>query len=103
MAEISDWEERCALSMDVIDRDDLPDAEKLRRIRGLLSGGFAEEEERTHDWVESGMEPLPAMDGGSPGHSMQYRCRRCGARGYRIVFATSVTMYPIVTEQPYCT
>jgi hypothetical protein len=59
-------------------------------------------EERPHVWIEIGMEPIPGTHSSSPGNTIRYRCQHCNAKGYRVVFPTSVTLYPIVCDVPSC-
>jgi len=105
MSDLPDWEERCALALTEIERIDLDANAKLERVRRMLKGELesADDESRAHDWVEIGMDALQGTDASSPGQSIKYRCRSCDARGYRIVFPTSVTLYPIVSDSPNCT
>lgn len=104
MSELPDWEERCALALNELDRTDLDNATKLTRTRRILTGEADTKaaDLRTHVWLEVGAEALPGTDESSPGESIRYRCKRCGAEGHRIVFPTSVTLYPIVSDNPYC-
>jgi hypothetical protein len=96
-----DWEERCALALSELDRFDLDDRSKLAQARRILSGEGAAEEQ-IHDWVEIGMESMSDHEHGAPGERIQYRCQHCGAFGYRVVFPTSVTLYPVVTDATSC-
>lgn len=103
MNDSPDWEERCALALDEISRVDLDDRSKLARIKRLLEGELLTGEVNfPHDWAEIGVDDLPGTDDGSPGQSIKYECRKCGTKGYRIVFPTSVTLYPIVCDKAYC-
>ena len=106
MSDLPDWEERCALALDELERTDLDDKTKLTRVKRALTGDLAAQEDQEtlsyHDWQEVGVEPLPGSDEASPGEAVQYKCRKCGARGYRIVLPTSVTLYPIVSDSPIC-
>jgi hypothetical protein len=102
MNDLPDWEERCALALQEIERTDIDDAHKLERVRMMLTGELDEDGERAHVWVETAMEPMPKTDNSSPGNTIHYRCRNCHAIGYRIVFPTSVTLYPIVSDVPSC-
>jgi hypothetical protein len=103
-----DWEERCALALLETERLSVDAEERLAAIRRILMGQYDPGgSERGHDWQETGMDALPGSDESSPGHSIKYTCRCCGALGYRIVFSTSVTTYPIVSDafdcHPQCT
>lgn len=102
MNDLPDWEERCALALNEIERTDLDDAQKIDRVRRMLCGELGEDDERAHVWVEIGMEAIPGTESSSPGNTIHYRCRDCRAHGYRIVFPTSVTLYPIVSDVPSC-
>jgi hypothetical protein len=102
MSDLPDWEERCALALDEIERTDLDDARKLDRVRRILTGELNEDGERAHQWVEIGMDPIPGTANSSPGNTIRYRCQNCDARGYRVVFPTSVTLYPIVSDVQHC-
>lgn len=102
MSDLPDWEERCALALSEIERSDLADGNKLDRVRRILTGELDEDDERAHVWVEIGMDPIPGTLNSSPGNTIHYQCQNCQARGYRVVFPTSVTLYPIVTDLPIC-
>jgi len=102
MNDFPDWEERCALALSEIERTDLNDAQKLDRARRMLTGELGEDDEQAHSWVEVGMDPIAGTEASSPGNTIHYRCGRCNAIGYRIVFPTSVTLYPIVGDPPTC-
>ena len=103
MAASEDFEELCARLRTIVEREDLGNDEKVASLRELLLGATRPDAAPGHAWRETGSLPLPATgDGGSQGQSVQYACTRCGARGYQIVFPTSVTMYPIVTDDPQC-
>lgn len=97
-----DWEERCALALSELDRIDLSDRAKLTRVRQILNGDTETIDEQCHEWVEIGMENMSDHERGAPGERIQYRCQHCGAFGYRVVFPTSVTLYPIVTDATGC-
>lgn len=97
-----DWEERCALALNELDRLDLDDKSKLARVRRLLNGEAESVDEPSHEWVEIGMDTMSDHERGAPGERIQYRCQHCGAFGYRVVFPTSVTLYPIVTDAATC-
>jgi hypothetical protein len=107
MSETPDWEERCTLALNEIDRTDLDVQNKLERVRSILNGELENEASEElistrHDWREVSVEELPGIDEASPGETVRYECRKCGAKGYRIVLPTSVTLYPIVTDALYC-
>jgi hypothetical protein len=102
MSDMPDWEERCALALSEIDRKDLDDTTKLDRVRRMLTGELDEDDDRAHVWAEIGMDPIPGTHSSSPGNTIHYRCRNCNALGYRVVFPTSVTLYPIVSDVPSC-
>lgn len=103
MSDSADWEERCALALEEIERMDLDALAKLNRVRRILTGNLTPDDDvRAHDWAEAGMDVLAGTASSGPGQSIQYICRKCEARGYRIVFPTSVTLYPIVTDSPTC-
>jgi hypothetical protein len=103
MSSPPDWEERCALALLETERTGIDAAQRLAAVRRILMGDLDPDSgEHGHDWRETGMDPLPGTAGGSPGHSIKYLCRCCGAVGYRIVFSTSETTYPIVSEAPLC-
>jgi hypothetical protein len=102
MSDLPDWEERCALALSEIERTDLDQARKLDRVRRILTGELDEDGERAHAWVEIGMDPIPGTPTSSSGNTIHYRCRNCDARGYRVVFPTSVTLYPIVSDVQNC-
>lgn len=104
MSDLPDWEERCALALDEMARTDLDDRTKLSRIKRFLTGEHEVDENggTAHDWAEIGVDELAGTDDASPGESIKYQCRKCGAKGYRIVFPTSVTLYPIVSDSPNC-
>ena len=96
-----DFEELCAQLRTVVDRTDLSNDEKVATIGRLLHGEAAPAAGNSpHRWRETGSVPLE--DGAGEGQSVQYACSKCGAKGYQIVFPTSVTMYPIVTDTPLC-
>jgi len=102
MNDLPDWEERCALALEEIERSDLSDAEKLQSVRRILLGSSDDSNERAHVWVEIGMDTISGTECTSPGNAIHYRCQKCKAIGYRIVFPTSVTLYPIVSEVTSC-
>jgi hypothetical protein len=102
MSDLPDWEERCALALDEIGRIDLSDAQKLDRVRRILTGELEQDDGRAHVWVEVGMDVIAGTQGSSPGNTIHYRCQRCAASGYRIVFPTRVTLYPIVSDATTC-
>jgi hypothetical protein len=105
MSDLPDWEERCALALEEMERTDLDDRTKLVRVKRFLKGEYEGTDDRgttAHDWTEIGVDDLAGTDDASPGQSIKYRCRKCGAKGYRIVFPTSVTLYPIVSDSPNC-
>lgn len=102
MSDLPDWEERCALALGEIERIDLTDGIKLDRVRRILTGELDETDERAHVWVEVGMDPIPGTQHSSPGNTIHYQCQHCKARGYRVVFPTSVTLYPIVSDVVNC-
>jgi hypothetical protein len=86
-------------------RTDIDEKTKLERIKRVLEGDTTDGRSLSsvpHDWVEVGVDDLPETNHASPGQSIKYECRSCGAKGYRIVFPTSVTLYPIVSESPTC-
>lgn len=97
-----DWEERCALALNEIDRLDLDAKQKIAKVRRILVGEAEPREEWPHEWVEIGIETVSDHERGAPGEKVQYRCQQCGAFGYRVVFPTSVTLYPIVTDAAAC-
>jgi hypothetical protein len=106
MSELPDWEERCALALEEIERTDLDDNTKIIRVKLILTGELDSAEDdgvvAYHEWREVGVDELPGTDETSPGQSVRYICRKCDAKGYRIVFPTSVTLYPIVCDSPNC-
>lgn len=102
MSDLPDWEERCALALGEIERTDLDDEQKLDRVRRMLTGELGEDDETAHDWVEVGMDAIPGTSSSSPGNTIHYRCQTCSAVGYRVVFPTSVTLYPIVSDVSSC-
>jgi hypothetical protein len=103
MSELSDWEERCALALNELERLDIDAVTKVARARGILKGELeCDDESRAHDWIEVGVDAIEGTDDSSPGQSIKYACRTCQVKGYRIVFPTSVTLYPIVSDTPNC-
>lgn len=102
MNDLPDWEERCALALAEIERTELNDADKIDRVRRILQGDVDADDERAHCWVEVGMDSIAGTEFVSPGNAIHYRCQHCNAFGYRIVFPTSVTLYPIVSDAVSC-
>ncbi|MGC4067864.1 MAG: hypothetical protein QM784_25070 [Polyangiaceae bacterium] len=109
MTEKPNWEERCALALRELDRPDIDAARKLDHVRSILTGktppphGVSKSTGAgAHEWVEVGVEPLGDAEDTTEGQSIRYACRKCNAKGYRIVFPTSVTLYPIVSDVLAC-
>ncbi len=95
-----DYEELCVRLREVVGRADLGAEAKVDAIRGILDSETGRPTVRAHEWRETGAVPLE--DGSGDGQSIQYVCATCGAKGYQITYATSVTMYPIVSDSPGC-
>jgi hypothetical protein len=101
----SDLEDRYLQLVATLMRRDLEPHQQLAQLREIVLAPDPQSEV-SHDWREVSSEPLPGSatsDSESPeGHSVQYRCHRCGARGHRLVFSAGVTLYPIISEIPSC-
>jgi hypothetical protein len=109
MTEKPNWEERCSLALRELDRPDIDATRKVEHVRRILIGKTTPPHEvakstgaGAHEWVEIGVEPLGGTEDTSEGQSIRYVCRKCSAKGYRIVFPTSVTLYPIVSDALVC-
>jgi hypothetical protein len=109
MNEMPNWEARCSLALQELNRSDLDATRKVERARSILTG--ADHPTRhvpkpadtgAHEWVEVGVDPLGDAEDTSEGQSIRYVCRKCNAKGYQIVFPTSVTLYPIVSDALTC-